>query len=138
MLLKPGTLETTRLQKETPNKGRFSVVIFSGEPCHTTKSLASFSDALDKSVVLMNAGLPVSWLTISAAAGPSAFELLGGNPIGKVFYDREQTAHKRYRVPLEEGAVAVLRPDGWIGTVVRLGGDAVAELERYFAGFLVL
>lgn len=137
-LLKPGTLEPTRLQKETPNKARFSVVVFSGEPCHTTESFADFSVALDKSVVFMKAGLPVNWLTIPAAAGPSAFELLGGNPAGKVFYDREQTAHKRYGVPLDEGAVVVLRPDGWIGTAVKLGGDAVAELERYFAGFLVM
>ncbi|KIX94360.1 uncharacterized protein Z520_10070 [Fonsecaea multimorphosa CBS 102226] len=137
-LTKPGTLEATRLQKETPNNARFSIVIFSGVPCDTNPSLAAFSTNLDKSVVLMKPGVPVNWLTIPAAVGPSAFELLDGNPVGKVFYDRDQTAHKRYGVPVDQGAVVVLRPDGWIGTTVKLGENAVAEVERYLAGFLVL
>ncbi|RFU34249.1 hypothetical protein B7463_g2068, partial [Scytalidium lignicola] len=137
-LQKPGTFETTRLHRETPNNGRFHVVVFAGEPAKTTKFLAAFSDALDRSTVFVKAGLPVRWLTIPAVTGPSAFELLGGNPIGRVFYDREKTAHERYGVDLQKGAVIVLRPDGWIGTVVSLGGEAVADLEKYFAGFLVL
>jgi len=58
-------------------------------------------------------------------------------PIGKVFYDREQTAHVRYGVDVGQGAVVVLRPDGWVGTLAMLGESAVGELETYFGGFLI-
>jgi phenol 2-monooxygenase len=137
-LQKPGTFEMTRLHRETPNVACFHVVVFAGEPDRTMKFLTAFSGSLDRSTVFAKAGLPINWITIPAVSSPSAFELLGGNPFGKVFFDREKTAHERYGVDLQKGSIVVLRPDGWIGTVLRLGGEAVADLERYFAGFLSL
>jgi len=78
----------------------------------------------------------VSFLTIPAKSGPSAFELLGFNPFGKTFYDEKQTAHDRYGVSPEKGAVVVLRPDGWVGTMIALGSNSIAEMEVYFKAFL--
>ncbi|KAH9218954.1 FAD binding domain-containing protein [Leptodontidium sp. 2 PMI_412] len=131
-LTKPGTNEATRLHRETPNNAKFHIVVFAGEPEHTSESLSVLTETLGTSNVFSKASLPISWLTIAAKSGPSAFELLGVMPFGKVFYDEKQTAHLRYGVNVKEGAVVVLRPDGWVGTATKLGVSSVEELECYF------
>ncbi len=135
-LTKPGTNEMTRLHRETPNNARFHILVFAGDPENTSGSLKMLSEALGQSKVFDSASLPVSWLTISARSGPSAFELLGVTPFGKVFYDEKQTAHQRYGIDVVEGAVVVLRPDGWVGTATMLKAEAVGELEGYFKNIL--
>jgi phenol 2-monooxygenase (NADPH) len=137
-LRKPGTMESTRLHRETPNKARFHVIVFAGLPSSTGDSLSAFSKALEKSAIFASPTLPVSFLTIPATSGPSAFELLQGAVIGKVFYDQDGTAHKRYGIEEGQGGVVVLRPDGWIGAVLALRSEGVEELETYFKGFLVI
>ncbi|KAK0126148.1 hypothetical protein ONS95_007766 [Cadophora gregata] len=135
-LTKPGTNEATRLHRETPNNAKFHVVVFVGEPEHTRSSLKLVSEALSASETLCRASLPVSWLTVVARSGPSAFELLGIMPFGKVFYDEKQTAHLRYGIDVTAGALLVLRPDGWIATLTTLGAGSVEELESYFHNIL--
>lgn len=161
-LRKLGTLEPTRLLCETPNRAVFYVVVFVGEPdSETTSAYYAFCTALEGSGLLFppaawqdNAATaygtpvvpPIAYLTISALPGPSAWELLGGRgPPGaevpgvcsRVLFDSaEKAAHARYGVDLQRGAVYVLRPDGWIGTVLDLGAEAVGRLEGYFMGFL--
>ncbi|KAH7364481.1 FAD binding domain-containing protein [Rhexocercosporidium sp. MPI-PUGE-AT-0058] len=135
-LTKPGTNEATRLHRETPNNAKFHIVVFTGEPEHTSAALKLLTEALGTSKVFSNSDLPTSWLTISAKSGPSAFEVLGVMPFGKVFYDEKQTAHLRYGVDVKEGAVVVLRPDGWVGTATKLGAGSVDELEGYFQKIL--
>ena len=137
-LQKPGTNEATRLHKETPNNARFHVVVFAGEPEQTSGSLKAFSQAFERSNVFTDARLPISWLTIPAKSGPSAFELLGIMPFGKVFYDEKQTAHARYGIDMKRGGVVVLRPDGWVGTATALRGDTIMELETYFKIVLLM
>jgi len=137
-LQKPGTNEATRLHKETPNNAKFHVVVFAGEPEHTSASLKVFSGTLESSKVFSDARLPISWLTIPAKSGPSAFELLGVMPFGSVFYDEKQTAHIRYGIDVKRGGVILLRPDGWVGTATVLSGDAVGELEVYFSNVLLI
>lgn len=137
-LIKPGTFESTRLHKETPNMARFYAVVFAGQPDETSPALAEFAQALSMSKLFNKASLPISWLTIPATSGPSAYELLGMKPFGKVFYDEKQTAHQRYGIDVKEGGVALLRPDGWLGTLTALNGDAIEELERYFKETLIV
>lgn len=137
-LTKPGTFEQTRLQKETPNMALFYIVVFAGEPSETSSFLTNFAEALSVSQLFATSSLPISWLTIPAKSGPSAFELLGMQPFGKVFYDEKQAGHQRYGINVKKGGVVVLRPDGWIGTLTTLKADAVEELETYFKEFLVL
>ncbi|KAG4435895.1 hypothetical protein IFR05_008626 [Cadophora sp. M221] len=137
-LTKPGTNEATRLHRETPNNAKFHIVVFAGEPEHTSGSLKILTEALSVSKVLANTSLPISWLTIAAKSGPSAFELLGVMPFGRLFYDEKQTAHLRYGVNVREGVVVVLRPDGWVGTATRLGIGSVEELEGYFQNILAI
>jgi phenol 2-monooxygenase len=137
-LQKPGTNEATRLHKETPNIGRFHVVVFAGDPSHTSSSIASLLKSLETSQLLSSTTLPISWLTIPVKSGPSAFEVLGIIPFGKVFYDQKNTAHVRYGVDVKKGAIVVLRPDGWVATAVALKIGAVEELEEYFGKVLIM
>lgn len=137
VLQKPGTLESTRLHKETPNNAVFYVTIFAGNPDETHEALDEVNDRFRGSDFFSASSLPISWLTISAQAGPSVVELLGTSPMGKVFYDAEAAAHNRFGVQINEGALFVFRPDGWIGTTVKLTGNGVAELQCYFERILV-
>lgn len=133
-LQKPGTNEGTRLHTETPNIGRFHIVVFAGESKYTKPSLKAFSEAMNSTKILEDTNL--RWLTISAMSGPSAFEILGVMPFGKVFYDPKHTAHMRYGVDTGKGGIFVMRPDGWIATSTTLSAEAVAELEGYFSRLL--
>ena len=55
--------------------------------------------------------------------------------MGNAFYDVDGSAHKRYGILTEKGAVIVLRPDGMIGTVCNLVDGN--EASRYFAQFVI-
>jgi phenol 2-monooxygenase len=137
-LQKPATFEATRLQTETPNTATFYVVLFAGDVTHTKLSLTTFTRAVSEMAWLFNADLPIRWMSIFAGpGGPSAFETLGGMPFGKVFYDEDHSAHRRYGINLEKGAVFVLRPDGWVGTVVEMDCEAAGKMESYFGRFMV-
>lgn len=137
-LQKPATFESTRLQTETPNTATFYIVLFAGEVARTKIALGSFTAAIEKLSWLGNSDAPVSCLSIIAGpGGSSAYETLGGMPFGRVFYDEDCSAHLRYGVAAEKGAVVVLRPDGWVGTTVELGESAGEKLLRYFGQFLV-
>jgi phenol 2-monooxygenase len=137
-LQKPASFEATRLQTETPNIATFYIALFVGDVARTKPSLATFTNAVSGLPWLFDADLPIQWLSIFAGpGGPSAFETLGGMHFGKVFYDEDHSAHQRYGIDLEQGAIFVLRPDGWVGTVVAIDGDAAGKIERYFSRILV-
>lgn len=139
VLQKPATFETTRLQRETPNIARFYLVLFAGDVARTKPHLAEFTNTIQSSQWLLDTSLPLSWISIfSGPGGPSAYETLGGLPFGKVFYDENHSAHKRYGIDIGNGAIFVLRPDGWVGTVTELGPSAGEAIEKYFKSFLVL
>lgn len=135
-LQKPGTNEVTRLYAQTPNNARFYIVVFAGEPDYTSAHLKEFVDVCNMSKTFQNSKIPVSWLTIVAKNGPSAFELLGCMPLGRVFYDQKQTAHGRYGIDVRKGGVFVLRPDGWVATSISLRSDTIKELELFFTRVL--
>lgn len=137
-LQKPGTREPTRLHREMPNTAQFHAVVFAGEPEYTASSIAALDKAIDNSPILSSALLPVSWITIVGKVGPSIFELLGVMPFGRAFFDEKHTAHARYGVDIKKGAVVILRPDGWVGTLTELSQAAATELEAYFQRFLVI
>ncbi|KAH3965572.1 hypothetical protein HBH52_203320 [Parastagonospora nodorum] len=137
-LQKPATFEATRLQTETPNHATFHIALFAGEVVQTKSSLAAFAKAVSRVGWLFDVNLPIRWLSILAEpGGSSAFETLEGMPFGKVFYDGDCSAHKRYDIDVKKGAVFVLRPDGWVGTVVEIDGNAAGKLEKYFSRFMV-
>ncbi|KAJ4348827.1 uncharacterized protein N0V89_010205 [Didymosphaeria variabile] len=137
-LQKPATFEATRLQTVTPNTARFYIVLFAGDVAITRHHLSAFTSSFPQSHWLFDPKYPVSWITIfDGPGGPSTYESLGGMPFGSVFYDADHSAHERYGVCANKGAIIVLRPDGWAGTVTELGSAGKAALERYFRRFLV-
>jgi phenol 2-monooxygenase len=138
LLQKPGTFENTRLHEQTPNLARFRIIVFAGNPALTQPVLHKLDTTLKGSGFLSSGTLPISWLTIPSEIGPSACELLGVMPFGKVFYDGDKVAHERYGVDVEKGGVFVLRPDGWVGTSLALTEETVSELESYFKGVLLV
>ena len=113
-------------------------MVFAGEPEHTSTSFLGFSKAVESSKLFVDAPLPLTFLTIPGKTGPSAFELLGRIPLGRLYFDQKQTAHAGYGVDVKSEAIVVLRPDGWIGTGTILGSMAVKELENYFSRFLFI
>ena len=138
-LQKPATFEATRLQSQTPNIAKFYIVLFAGDVAVTREALARFTSAVASLQWLFNGEFPINWISIfSGPGGASAYETLGGMPHGKVFYDEDHSAHQRYGIEVNKGAVFVLRPDGWVGTVTELGQGANTALETYFKSFLVL
>ncbi|KAG9238328.1 FAD binding domain-containing protein [Amylocarpus encephaloides] len=137
-LFKPGSFEATRLHKELPSNSKFYVIVFTGDPDDTKSHLSTFFAAVKSSSVFQKKSLPIKWTTIAAKAGPSAYELLGVMPLGRIYYDVEETAHLRYGVDSKEGGVFVLRPDGWIGTAAPLKTETVKELETYLRNILIL
>ena len=75
----------------------------------------------------------LDYVTILDTPLPNAYNMLHHDPLGRVFFDdAQQSGHKRYGIDLQQGAVVVLRPDGWVGTMMRLGASTRAELEQYF------
>lgn len=81
--------------------------------------------------------LPIDFLTILTGAAANPWHLLGIEPFGRVYYDPDCSAHRRYDVDQKEGAVVVLRPDGWVGAILELDAiGIVARLEEYFRSFL--
>ena len=137
-LLSPATFETTRMHKITRNIGLFYTVVFSGDPAasQTTTEYRYLANAVSRSSLFADKSLPLSWLTISATDAPSAYELLGGDPLGKVYFDPDGVAHERFGVDTSQGAIFVFRPDGWIGTAAKLSDNAAEELGRYFTNCL--
>jgi phenol 2-monooxygenase len=137
-LQKPATLDATRLQIETPNTATFYIVLFAGDIARTKSSLAAFTNAVSEITWCSEIGLPIQRMSVIAGpGGSSAFETLGGMPFGRVFYDADCSAHQRYGIDIEKGAVFVLRPDGWVGTVVEMDGEAGGKVDRYFSRFMV-
>lgn len=44
--------------------------------------------------------------------------------------------HTKYGVDRKQGAIVVVRPDGYVGAAVELSEDGFEALNAYFAGFL--
>ncbi|KAK1063336.1 hypothetical protein LTR33_012308 [Friedmanniomyces endolithicus] len=129
-LLKPGTFDKTRLMVQTPNVSLFYIAIFVGEAYDAERAFfGTTSSMLER---LQRAGL-LDYITILDTPQPNAYNMLRHDPLGRVFFDdAQQSGHKRYGIDLRQGAVVVLRPDGWVGTMAELGARTGPELERYF------
>ncbi|XXH05522.1 hypothetical protein Hte_011952 [Hypoxylon texense] len=136
-LYRPGTFEPTRLIRELPNEACFSVLIFVDSSFTTSDKAASPEQVhLEDSLVLQSliARGCLRLITILPKQAPSPYELLGTQPLGRVYYDAkgDNEAYQRYGID-RSGGIVVLRPDGWIGTIISLEKGAVTELEGYFS-----
>lgn len=135
---KPGAFEDTRLLVQMPNLGIFYVLVFAGDVNRTGQKLASFMEGARKRDWMLARDTPVEFVTIFGSEGASSpFELIGQEPLGKAFFDNDLSAHGRFGVNLGIGAVFIIRPDGWVGTVEELQEKGSQALQDYFRKFLI-
>lgn len=132
-LAMPGTNQKTRFQRVTRNLGKFWVVVFTGDIAHTKDSLRQLDKYLSHGN--LEAHEAIGWTTISPAAGCSPYETIGMRPFGNMYYDATEAAHSKFGVPMDQGLVVILRPDGLVGSAGLVQGQWIQE---YFSQVLNL
>ena len=139
LLQRPGVRLPVRLHSLFKFNGKFTVVSFCGDPTRTKASIKRWRRILDGPESFKHYSADIfQYLTIVASTNEagSPDERLGVPCFGNAFYDVDGSAHDRYGVPIQDGAIVVLRPDGVIGTASHLGnGEAVSQ---YFAHFITV
>ncbi|KAI1761675.1 FAD binding domain-containing protein [Hypoxylon sp. FL1150] len=139
-LYRPGTFEATRLIRELPNEACFNMIIFAATPSVADRRPAISAEAYEGLSDPYFHGLlqtgRLRYITILPDRGPSPYEQLGNNPLGCVYYDVEggNEAYRRYGISSANGGVVVLRPDGWIGTMLALDDEVPGKLKEYLDG----
>lgn len=134
----PGSPLPTRLYSITKNHGCFYVLVFAGYPFHTLAQLQNFRAYIDSPGNFTHRSHPeaVRFITIISGNGPSPDEALGLERFGNAYYDYDGTAHARYGISENTGAVVILRPDGYFAFATTL--DREEEVGEYFEGILNL
>ena len=131
---RPGSKIPIRLQQVTKNYGKFWIVVFAGSPIRTRSKLRALREYLD-GPQSFTARLTDAFTFITVIAGPGlqADEVLGVERFGDAFYDVDETAHVRYGITADEGAVVILRPDGSLGFAAGLheGANLAEYLETF-------
>ena len=137
LLQRPGMKVPVRLYTLAKNVGKFTILVFSGDPRQTKSSIRAFREYLDgpESIARYQVDL-CQYFTIIHTANDncSLDERLGVSRFGSGYYDVDGSAYERYGISPSEGMVLVLRPDGTIGTACRLGDGP--QLSEYFAKFI--
>jgi phenol 2-monooxygenase len=75
----------------------------------------------------------IKWLTIITGTGCSPYEALGRRPFGDAYFDTGSIAHDRLGIDMDNGAVAILRPDGLVSTTCGIRGESI---HRYLSSIL--
>lgn len=135
-----GTNERVPLQRLMPNDGSFYVTVFAGVPAVTQAKLTNFRNYLDKTDEQTWANSfakgTIKTVTVLSSGGVAAGDAMGGlKAFGKTYYDANQEAHQSYGIDPMQGALVVIRPDGYVGHVVAL--EKPEALLEYFSAFLV-
>ena len=139
LVQRPGLRVPIRLYSITKNHGKFTIMLFCGDPSHTQVQGSSrkFRQYLDSPSSFSHYSPDIfQGLTIIAGTNDagSPDERLDNPRFGNAYYDVDGQAHARYGIPVSKGAVVVARPDGSIGTVCALeDGDSLAV---YFGRFV--
>ncbi|KAL6243599.1 hypothetical protein RBB50_009592 [Rhinocladiella similis] len=158
-VLTPALWEPVWLQSLMANVARFYILVFVGKTApakelfmdlkadlqknqRLSPSKAPIAEAKSNGVHLNgNSSLaqewPVDFVTILPEKVGNAWFELGTDPLGRVYYDGDGSANKRYGVDSESGAAFVLRPDGWIGARFELGAKSVVDdIDSYLSRLL--
>lgn len=139
LVQRPGLRVPVRLLSMIKNEAvRFTIVVFCGDPEHTAARIKKLRDYLDGEGGLTSRYSPAlfGFLTIIAKANENgaAEEIIGCPGFGNMLYDADGSAHESYGIEKSQGAVVVLRPDGMMGTAVRL--EDGKQMGNYFDGLL--
>ncbi len=139
LVQRPGLRIPLRLYSVTKNYGKFTIMLFCGDPSQDQASTKSFGEYLDSSASFLHYPVDIfQGVTIIAGSNEegSPDERLGITSFGDAVYDVDGSAHEGYGIPTDKGAVVVARPDGTIGTVCALGDGA--SVSSYFERFITI
>jgi phenol 2-monooxygenase (NADPH) len=132
VLTSPATKENIRFQRVTLNSAKFWVVVFTGNTESTRPALLQLERDLEADQVLKT-HKAIAWLTIIMDFSCSPYEGLGMKPFGNAYFDPSGSAHEKFGVDLEKGALVILRPDG----LLACGGSLEGQWARnYFSDVL--
>ena len=132
---RPGSKIPMRLHQVTKNYGKFWIVVFAGSPFRTRSKFRALPEYLN-GPQSFTAHLTDAFTFITVIAGPGlqADEVLGVERFGDALYDVDESAHGRYGIAADEGAVLILRPDGTL--VFAAGLHEGAKLAEYLEAFI--
>lgn len=135
LVRRPGSKIPIRLHQATKNYGKLWIVVFAGSPIHTLSKLKALHEYLDgPQSFTSRLAEAFTFITVIAGPGLQADEVLGVERFGDAFYDVDESAHVRYGIAADEGAVLVLRPDGILGFAAGLHEGA--KLGEYLEAFV--
>ncbi|MCJ1317636.1 hypothetical protein MMC15_002961 [Xylographa vitiligo] len=135
LVRRPGSKIPIRLNQATKNNGKLWIVVFAGSPLRTLSKLRALREYLDSPQSLTTYLTEAfTFLTIIDGPGLQPDEVLGMERFGDAFYDVDETAHVRYGILADEGALLVLRPDGILGFAAGLHEGA--KLAQYLETFV--
>ncbi|KAM0723321.1 hypothetical protein Q7P37_001523 [Cladosporium fusiforme] len=131
LVRRPGSSLATRLFELTRNKGKFWILVFSGNSLQTRSSIKKLRQYVDSEDSFVHAlEHAFNFITIISGTGLQADEALGVKRFGFACYDVDGSAYQRYGITPLEGGIVVLRPDGIVSLVAEL--DECPTVGRFF------
>jgi phenol 2-monooxygenase len=135
-----GTNDPTRLHTVFQNNAQFHVIVLTGNPFRpqALRNYHAFYVHSAREGSIKRYKRALRFITIIAGHDIGTTEILQGlPPLGIAYFDPLRKAHEAYGVDTSSGAVIVIRPDGFLGTAIRLGADSWKDIDSYFDGFLI-
>jgi len=135
LVRRPGSKIPITLHQVTKNVGKLWIVVFAGSPLRTQSKLLALREYLDgPQSFTKRLTEAFTFITVIAGPGLQADEVLGVQRFGDAFYDVDESAHVRFGVAADEGAMLVVRPDGILGLAAGLHEGA--KLGEYLETFI--
>ncbi|KAH0526854.1 hypothetical protein TsFJ059_010127 [Trichoderma semiorbis] len=135
LIYQPGPLVPIRLHYllNEESQGRWSVLVFVGHASQNGGKVAALRTRLASDMGYLF-GVPfLNMLTIVAGSIPGAWDAFDGPAIGKLYLDKDFTAHDRYGITYDNGGIVVVRPDGILAYSSPL--DELDDIKEFFTGF---
>jgi len=141
ILVRAADAREVNIQDLAPSDGRFKLFVFPGShaqkvAAHLDRPACFFDkhrDAFDVITVLQGNKNTVNYLEVPSVLRPHWSKVLLDDT--DVTGTRGGRIHERYGISRSAGALIVVRPDGYIGTIAPL--DELTTLDAYFSGFMV-
>lgn len=124
----PGPAVPVRLHDITHrnSRGRWTLLIFAGRPHQTKQDFTALRQKLEEGETRLSQWSQMYQLaTIMLGVTESAWKAFDGPAIGKLYFDKDAVAHGSYGVYPDNGAIAVIRPDG-----IFAFGASLKQLEK--------
>jgi len=142
ILVRAADAREVNIQDLAPSDGRFKLFVFPGSDAHKVAAHLDrpdcffnnkHRDAFDVVTVLQGCKNTVDYLELPPVLRPHWSKVLLDDT--DVTGTRGGRIHERYGIGRSAGALVVVRPDGYVGTIAPL--DELTTLDAYFAGFMI-